>query len=314
MIFLEEVLQVLENAKNGISSLDKIVKSEVFEKVIDAIYYTKGKIIISGVGKSGFIARKFAATLCSFGKQAIFLSPTDASHGDLGVISNDDTVILLSKSGYTIELQDIIKYCQSVKVPIISITMDENSFLAKESNITMVLPNLPDGFMQINAPMSSMTTFLTLGDAISTSIAIKNNLDREKYRLYHPGGKLGKSMTKIKYIMRTGDKIPLVSEDETIDNTILEMNAKMLGFTAVGTLESPKGIITDGDLRRFMSQKTDDKKYAKDIMTKNFKYVTVEMFLNETAQFLTQNKITSTVVLNDKGEISGAVNIHDLLS
>jgi len=314
MTFVQEILKVIQNAKDGISSLESVITSDIFIETLDTLYYTKGKIILSGVGKSSFIGKKIAASLSSIGKQAIFLDPTNASHGDLGLISKDDSIILLSKSGASIELQDTIKYSQNLNIPIISVTMNKNSFLAKESTIAIILEDIKDGFSGLNnIPMSSMTTFLTLGDCICTGVAIKIGVNKEKYGMFHPGGKIGRSLTKIKYIMRSEERIPLVCENETMENIIIEMNSKMLGITGVGDVNGLLGIITDGDLRRHISDFHNKKKCAKDIMTLNFKYITSEMYLDDAIDFLTKNNITSSLILNEDNKVVGAINIHDLL-
>ncbi len=312
MIFLPEVEKILQNAKTGVASLESVIKSEVFAKVIDVLYYTNGKIIFTGIGKSGYIAGKIAATLSSLGKQAIFIHPSEASHGDLGLISPNDCLVALSKSGTSLELEDIVQYTQHNRIPIIAITMDGETFLARESSMAIVLENVPDGCLGMNSPMSSMSTMLVLGDCIAAALALKIGFNKDKYSLLHPGGKLGKSMTKVKYIMRGIDKIPLVPENANLHDIVMEITQKMLGITGVGTANNLVGIITDGDLRRALSGENLNVT-AKNIMTPKFKYLTGEMFVDNAIQFLTDNKITSSFVLDDKMKPIGAVNIHDLL-
>lgn len=312
MSFLQEAKKVLHNAQNSLNHLEKIVESGIFTSVIDMLFYTKGRIILSGIGKSGYIAQKIAASMSSLGKSAIFIHPSEASHGDLGLISENDCLIALSKSGTSIELEDIIRYMQHNRMPIISITMNKDSFLARESNIAIILDDLADGCVGTNAPMSSTITMLALGDCIAAAIASRIGFNKDKYSLIHPGGKLGKSMTKVKYIMRTDDRIPVVSEDTNLHDIIIEMTQKMLGITGVGDKNKLIGVITDGDLRRTLAKGVDNVT-AKDIMTQNFKYLTHDMFVDNAIQTLTDNKITSSFVMDENMKLVGAINIHDLL-
>ncbi len=314
MIFLDQVLKVVENAKKGVASLEKVVKSKEFELAVDTVFYTRGKIIISGVGKSGNVAKKIASTMASLGIKAMFLHPTEASHGDLGIISEGDTAILLSKSGTSIELEDIIRYSKSIGIPIISFIMNSESFLAKESDFPLILDNIEDGFGEISsAPMSSMTTMLTLGDAISAAVALRKNVSRNEYKIFHPGGKIGKSMTKLKYMMRSDPlQIPLVNKEANLQDVILEITQKTLGIVGVLDGNSLIGIITDGDLRRYLSKNGLKDIKALEIATKNFKYLIPNIFVDEAVEFLTQNKITSSFVLDENKSVCGVVNIHDL--
>lgn len=314
MNFTDVSLNVLKNAKDGICSLEQVVISDQYKNAIDVIFYTKGKIIFTGVGKSGHIASKMAATMASLGKCAIFIHPTEASHGDLGMISKDDCIIALSKSGQSIELEDIIRYSQSKRIPVISLTMKKDSFLGKESNIPIVLEDVKDGCLEINAPMTSTTMMLVLGDCLAASIASKIEFKKNSYSIIHPGGKLGKSMTKIKYIMRTGERIPLVEIKTKISDVIVEITEKMLGIVGIVDFGKIVGVITDGDIRRNIADKDFIFKDSFEIMTKNFKYLTEDMFLDQAVEFLVQSKITSSIVLNEEMKPIGAVNIHDLLN
>ena len=307
---------VVKNAITGISSLLETIKTPEFTKTCETIFYTRDKVVISGVGKSGNIAKKIASTFSSLGIKSIFLNPTDASHGDLGVIGKSDTVILLSKSGESIELEDIIKHSKSLNIPIISFTMNENSLLSNESMISLVLANTPDGFDQLkSAPMSSMTTMLCLGDAIAAEVATRRKITPEDYKKNHPGGKIGFKLTKIRYIMRSAEaEIPIVSPEADLKTVIMEITEKRLGITAVAAANrSLIGVITDGDLRRHMSANNFSEISAENLATKTFKYLLENTFIDEAVEFLTANKITSSFVLNDDKKIVGVVNIHDLL-
>lgn len=254
--------------------------------------------------------------MSSLGKSSFFIHPTDASHGDIGIISKNDCIILLSKSGESIELEDIVRYAQNNRIPVVSFSMNKESFLAKESDLAIVFDDIKDGFLDINAPMISTTTMLVFGDCLCAAIAHSNNFNKDQYRKLHPGGKLGKSMTKISYIMRKDDKIPKININANMHDVIFEITSKMLGMTCiVDDKDMVVGVITDGDLRRIIEK---DLNYLQlkieNVMTKDFKHLDQHVFLDEAVNLFIENKITSSIVVNEKLNPIGAVNIHDLLN
>ncbi len=199
-----------------------------FCNAIDLMLNCKGRIIFSGMGKSGHIANKISSTLASTGTTSFFIHPSEASHGDLGMISKDDVVILLSNSGETKELTDIIYYCQNNNIPLIAIVRRSGSDLVDISNVSLILPNIEEA-NYVNAPTTSTTMMIALGDAIASVLMHMKNFSKTQYGAFHPGGKLGSELTKIFKIMRTGNSLPIVNLNENISNILLEMTSKHLG-------------------------------------------------------------------------------------
>ena len=284
-----------------------------FCNAIDLMLNCKGRIIFSGMGKSGNIANKISSTLASTGTTSFFIHPSEASHGDLGMISKDDVVILLSNSGETKELTDIIYYCQNNNIPLIAIVRRSGSDLVDISNVSLILPNIEEA-NYVNAPTTSTTMMIALGDAIASVLMHMKNFSKTQYGAFHPGGKLGSELTKIFKIMRTGNSLPIVNLNENISNILLEMTSKHLGCAAV--IDDNKkliGIITDGDLRRHLN---DDKNFmdlkAKDIMTKDPYNMKEEDLVISAKEFMHDKKITSIFITNDNKNIKGIVHIHDI--
>ena len=284
-----------------------------FCNAIDLMLNCKGRIIFSGMGKSGHIANKISSTLASTGTTSFFIHPSEASHGDLGMISKDDVVILLSNSGETKELTDIIYYCQNNNIPLIAIVRRYGSDLVDISNVSLILPNIEEA-NYVNAPTTSTTMMIALGDAIASVLMHMKNFSKTQYGAFHPGGKLGSELTKIFKIMRTGNSLPIVNLNENISNILLEMTSKHLGCAAV--IDDNKkliGIITDGDLRRHLN---DDKNFmdlkAKDIMTKDPYNMKEEDLVISAKEFMHYKKITSIFITNYNKNIKGIVHIHDI--
>lgn len=285
---------------------------ENYTKAVDLIYNCRGKIILSGMGKSGHIANKIASTLASTGTPAFFIHPGEASHGDLGMIAEQDVVILLSNSGETKELRDIIFYCQRFAIPIIGIVRKAESELAKSSAISLILPDIEEA-NNIKAPTTSTTMMLALGDSIAMSLVEARGFDHEKFSSLHPGGKIGASFVRTKNIMRVGNAIPLVNENASMKEALLEMTGKHLGCT--GVLDSSSrliGIITDGDLRRHLG--TDlFSQTAAEVMTKNPLSIKPESLVIEAIGIMNRKAITSLFVMEDEKHVSGILHLHDCL-
>jgi len=284
-----------------------------FCNAIDLILNCKGRVIFSGIGKSGHIANKISATLASTGTTSFFIHPSEASHGDLGMITKNDVVILLSNSGETKELTDIIYYCQNNKIPLIAIVRRVGSDLVDISNVSLILPNIEEANF-VNAPTTSTTMMIALGDAIASVLMNVKNFSKNQYGAFHPGGKLGSELTKIAKVMRIGNNIPIVNLDENISNVLLEMTSKHLGCTAV--IDNNKiliGIVTDGDLRRHL---VDDKNFmnlkAKDVMTKNPCNMKEDELVISAKEFFHNKKITSIFIINENKNVKGIVHIHDI--
>lgn len=299
--------------KQEIAGLESLVSfyDENFIKAIDLILDCKGKVIISGMGKSGHVANKIAATLASTGTPSFFIHPGEASHGDLGMITTQDVVILLSNSGETKELRDIIFYCKRFEIPLIGIVRRAESELAKSSDVALVLPEIAEA-NKINAPTTSTTMMLALGDAIAVALIDAKGFNSDNFGTFHPGGKLGAAFIRVADIMRKGHAIPQINHAVKMPQVLLEMTSKHLGCTAV--LDDDKnliGIITDGDLRRHI---TSDFLIhnAAEIMTKNPAVINQEMLAVEAIAMLNKKSITSLFVVENK-KVVGILHIHDCL-
>jgi arabinose-5-phosphate isomerase len=304
-----------DTIKTEIQGLNALLNyfGEDFCKAIDLILNCKGRVIFSGMGKSGHIANKIAATLASTGTSSFFIHPSEASHGDLGMITRDDVVILLSNSGETKELTDIIYYCQNNKIDLIGIVRRSGSDLVDISNVSLILPNIEEA-NEVNAPTTSTTMMIALGDAIAVTLMKIKNFSKEQYGDFHPGGKLGSNLTKISKIMRVGKAVPIVNLNTKISDILLEMTSKHLGCSAViDHNQKLTGIITDGDLRRHL---TDDQNFmdltAKDIMTKDPYDINGDELVITIKDFFHEKKITSIFITDQEKNIKGILHIHDI--
>ena len=287
--------------------------SESFDKAIDILHKTKGKIIVSGIGKSGHIGKKIASTFSSIGCSSFFVHPSEANHGDLGMISKNESIILISNSGETIELFNIILHCQKLNVPIISITSNKKSTLAKKSNVLLEIPKNIEACPLELAPTSSTTVSLVLGDALAVSLLKKNDFTKQKFSELHPGGKLGRMLLKVRDVMKKDELMPLIKDNEKMSSAIIEITSK--GFGCVGVTCSKKGeligIITDGDLRRYMNPDLLKKK-VREIMTNKPLTLNKNSFIRESLEFMNKEKITNCFITDKKKPI-GILHMHDIL-
>jgi arabinose-5-phosphate isomerase len=263
------------------------------------------------MGKSGHIANKISATLASTGTPAFFIHPAEASHGDLGMITSQDVVILLSNSGETKELRDIIYYCKRFEIPIVGIVRKSNSELANASTIPLVIPAVKEA-NDVNAPTTSTTMMLALGDCLAVSLIEARGFNSDNFGTFHPGGKLGSAFLKVSDIMRKDSQIPVVKFDNKMSEVIIEMTSKHLGCTAVVDNENKMiGIITDGDLRRHLNQSIFSE-IAENIMTKNPITITKQSLAMEAFALMNKKSITSIFVL-ENNKIIGVLHLHDCL-
>lgn len=308
--YINSATQTIKTEIDGLNSLLNFF-DEKYISAVDLILNCKGRVIVSGMGKSGHIANKMAATFASTGTPSFFIHPGEASHGDLGMITTDDVVILLSNSGETKELKDIIYYCKRFEIPIIGIIRRFESELTKASTVPLVLPAIPEA-NNVNAPTTSTTMMLAIGDALAVSLMDARGFNPEHFGVYHPGGKLGSNFLKVRDLMRSGNDIPFVDIKTKMPEVLLEMTSKHLGCTAI--LENNKliGIITDGDLRRHI-----DKNFlehdASEIMTKNPKTTTADTLAAEAIAIMNKKSITSLFVVDDSGLLIGILHLHDCL-
>ncbi|MEO1563309.1 MAG: KpsF/GutQ family sugar-phosphate isomerase [Pseudomonadota bacterium] len=282
-----------------------------FDAAVQLLINQKGRAILSGMGKSGHIAKKIAATLASTGTPAFYVHPGEASHGDLGMVTKGDAVILLSNSGETSELVDIVSHCQRFMIPMIAITSGADSTLAKAATVSLVLPNAPEACAIGMAPTTSTTMALALGDALAVATMTLRGFEREHFLQFHPGGKLGAQLLKVANIMHRGDDLPLVDAKMPMTEALIVMTAK--GFGTAGVVEhgTLMGIITDGDLRRNMDGLTE--KTARDVATLNPRTIAATAFASEALQLMQTHKINSLFVPDASGAPMGLIHIHDCL-
>jgi arabinose-5-phosphate isomerase len=287
-----------------------------FENAVEMIRSLTGRVIISGMGKSAHVARKIAATLASTGQPAYFVHPGEASHGDLGMITPQDLVIVLSYSGETQELGSLITYTRRFNIPMIAITGKETGTLAKVATIVLPLPNIPEACPMGLAPTTSTTMMMALGDALAITLLSLRGFSSNDFQVFHPGGNLGNSLARVGDRMHKGDKLPLVNEATLMSDVLLEMSAK--GFGCIGVINSQgslSGVITDGDLRRhmrpdFLTQK------ASEVMTSNPTVIMPDMLMAQALALLNQKSITSLFVVESVDQPSkpcGIIHIHDFL-
>jgi arabinose-5-phosphate isomerase len=300
------------------AGLDQLVAAldadlgEAFVAAVEAISQAAGRIILSGVGKSGHIARKIAATLASTGTPAMFVHATEASHGDLGMITPDDVIVVLSNSGETVELRDLLVYSRRFAVTVIAMTTGKRSTLAKTADIVLVLPRAEEACPIGLAPTTSTTLQLAIGDALAIALLEARGFTASDFQRYHPGGRLGAALTHISEIMHTGDELPLAPAGLDMQTALITMTTKRFGclgiVDAAGRLI---GIITDGDLRRHMGGDLLTRS-AGDIMTPDPKVVAPDTLASTAIEMLNAKQITSLFVTDGTRPV-GIVHIHDLL-
>ena len=306
----KEVIQLEINAlkklKNSIT--------DSFSEAVDVISKCQSKVILCGVGKSGLIAAKISATLSSVGTPSFSLSANDCSHGDLGSISKKDVLVLISYSGSTEELKNIIKYANRNKITLIGIMSKKNSILYKASDIKLLIPEVTEAGLGI-VPTSSTISQLSIGDALAVAILNKKKISKTDFKKYHPSGNLGIKLRTVEELMSIGNKIPFVNENLNMEKALKILTQKKLGTLIVRNKNRiTTGIITDGNIRR-LNQKTDNlKKFiVKSVMTKNPIYVEKEMLAEKALSIMNDQKITCVCVNKNKNKTIGILHIHNIL-
>ena len=285
---------------------------DVFLKALEIMAAAKGRIVVTGMGKSGHIARKIAATLSSTGTPALFVHPAEASHGDLGMIAPGDVVFALSNSGETSELADLIAYAKRFAIPLIAVTGQAGSTLAANADAALVYPAAPEACPMGLAPTTSTTVMLGLGDAIAVALLERKGFSSDDFQILHPGGKLGRRLLKVADIMHAGDEVPLAQPGTPMREAILTMTAKRFGCLGVGDGERRLlGGITDGDLRRHIDGDVLGRT-AGDTMTRGAKTVSPGMTASEALGIMNAMSITNLFVVED-GRPVGILHIHDCL-
>ena len=291
--------------------------NEDFVNTVETIFAAKGRVVLTGMGKSGLIARKIVATLNSTGTAAIYLHPTDALHGDLGMVRSEDVVILISKSGETEEISNLLPMLKRMNVKLISMCGNKESKLARECDLFLNIAVKEEACPYDLAPTASTTATLALGDALAVSLLKKRNFTAKDFAFLHPGGSLGKRLSlKIKEVMITGERIPKVNQDTSIKDVIIEITSKRLGTTCVLDEDGKlAGIITDGDLRRLLEITLDITGLsASDVMTTKPKVLKEEYLASFALQQMENFKITSLVIVDDENHPVGIIHLHDLIN
>ena len=283
-----------------------------FANAVETLAKVTGRVIVSGMGKNGHIGGKIAATLASTGTTAQFVHPAEASHGDLGMITEKDAVIALSNSGETAELSDLIAYTRRFSIPLICITSKADSTLAKSSDIALILPLMDEACPNGQAPTTSTTATLALGDAIAVALLEDKGFSAEDFGVFHPGGKLGKQLLKVADIMHPVPSTPIVPPETIMGDALIIMAEKNFGCLAVTDNTKLLGIITDGDLRRNMAVDLPQKQ-AQHIMTTSPKTLTADMLAAEALAIMNTEKINVMFIVDDGQNLQGVLHIHDLL-
>jgi arabinose-5-phosphate isomerase len=318
----ENVVRIEADALRALADRIAGPMADSFDRAVNLIYCCAGRVVVTGMGKSGIIARKIAATLNSTGTPALFMHPVEAVHGDLGMLVSGDVVITLSASGETEEILRLLATIKRLQLKLIAMTCDEvgqqdisnTSTLAAAADVALDCSVAREACSIGFAPTASTTTMLALGDALAMSLAEKRGFKEEDFANLHPGGKLGKRLARVETLMHKGDDIPRVSAKARMPDVIYEMSRKKLGMTTV--VESGKllGVISDGDLRRLLQQRGKDALdlTAAECMTRNPSIISANEFAGTALASMEQKKITSLVVVTGNGEPEGIIHLHDL--
>ena len=305
--------EVIQLEINALKKLKNSIAGS-FSEAVDVISKCQSKVILCGVGKSGLIAAKISATLSSVGTPSFSLSANDCSHGDLGSISKKDVLVLISYSGSTEELKNIIKYANRNKITLIGIMSKKNSILYRASDIKLLIPEVTEAGLGI-VPTSSTISQLSIGDALAVAILNKKKISKTDFKKYHPSGNLGIKLRTVEELMSVGNKIPFVNENLNMEKALKILTQKKLGTLIVRNKNRiTTGIITDGNIRR-LNQKTDNlKKFiVKSVMTKNPIYVEKEMLAEKALSIMNDQKITCVCVNKNKNKTIGILHIHNIL-
>src|ERR1700716_1319700 len=336
----ENVVRIEAEALRALADRIAGPMASAFQRAVDLMFYCAGRVVVTGMGKSGLIARKIAATLSSTGTPALYLHPVEALHGDLGMVVRGDVVLALSASGETEEILQLLATIKRLRVPLIAMTGDEVfgssqkqaasppgagespaptraiSTLAAAADVSLDCSIAQEACSLGLAPTASTTTMLALGDALAVTLSEKRGFKEEDFANLHPGGKLGKRLARVEPLMRPGDALPWITPQPKMTDVIYEMSRKKLGVTAVVEGEKLVGIISDGNLRRLLEKRGKDvmDMTAGEAMTKNPRTIAAEEFAATALALMEEKKITSLMVVSVSGELEGIVHLHDLWS
>ncbi len=311
--------------KSEAQALERLANSidEEFHRAVESIHQMKqsqkgsGRLIVAGIGKSGHVARKIAATLASTGTPSYFVHPGEASHGDMGMITENDVVLMLSNSGENSELSDLIHYARRYNITLIAMTGNPDSTLAHHADIRLLMPKVGEACPNGLAPTTSTTMMIAFGDALAVALLERMGLTPEQYKIFHPGGKLGQKLMKVSELMVSGKDLPIVPKNFLMDKALIVLTEKNLGAVLVFDDEENNllGIVTDGDLKRHMSPDLLQKPVT-DIMTSNPQSITKDALAVEALDLMTKEQgryITSLIVTDDKGKFCGMIRLQDCL-
>jgi arabinose-5-phosphate isomerase len=284
---------------------------QTFIDAVEALFRAQGRVILTGIGKSGHVARKIAATLASTGTPAMFVHAAEASHGDLGMIGASDVILALSRSGEARELADLLAYAKRFAIPLIAITAAAESTLGRAADTLLLLPDAPEATAEVNAPTTSTTLQIALGDALAVALIERRGFTASDFQVFHPGGKLGAMLRTVADLMHAGSELPLIEAKAAMSDALLVMSEKRFG--CVGVLEGGAlaGLITDGDLRRHMQGLMDCS--AGQVMTRDPLCATPHMLAAEALKLMNDRRITVLFVVDDQRRPVGILHVHDLL-
>lgn len=282
-----------------------------FAQAVETLTGLKGRLIVVGIGKSGHVGRKMAATFASTGTPAHFVHASEASHGDLGMITQDDCCILLSNSGESRELSDVIGYTRRFNIPMIAITRAPDSTLGSRADIVLALPDVPEACAIGMAPTTSTTASMALGDALAVAVMKRKGFDPESFHVFHPGGKLGAQFLRVADLMFTGELLPLVAENTPMSDVLMRMTGTGYGVAIIIEGQRLTGIITDGDLRRNMDGLMT--RCAGDVATRNPMTIAPDALVSEAVAVMNGKKVNALCVVDDAGEVLGLIRLHDCL-
>ncbi len=308
---LDAARRVLQIEADALHALAASLE-ERFVAAVNQLAAVTGRVVVTGMGKSGHVGRKIAATMASTGTPALFVHPGEASHGDLGMVTEGDAVICLSNSGETAELADIIHYARRFSIPLIGIVGRPDSTLERAATVTLVLPDQPEACPMGLAPTTSSTMALALGDALAVALLERQGFSPDQYKVLHPGGRLGRKLLKVADVMHRGDTVPLIGDQAKMADALLEMTSSTFGTVGVTDAAGRlSGIITDGDLRRHL----DGDLMAcavRDVMTPSPKTIGSQVLADEALALMRANRITSLFVVDSDRPV-GFLNVHDLM-
>jgi arabinose-5-phosphate isomerase len=311
---LDKAKKTIKLEAEAIAALADKLDNE-FIRAVEMIDQTSGRVIVTGIGKSGIVAKKIASTFSSIGIPAFFFHPAEGIHGDLGVVRGDDILIAISKSGNTEEIIKVLPLFKRLMVPIIAITGEKDSVLASDAEVVLDV-SVPKEACSINLiPTSSTTAAIVMGDALAMVLLERRGFTADDFATLHPGGSIGRSLVKVDQLMHTGDEIPIVKADRPFLEVVFEMTGKRLGFTTVADDDGHLlGVISDGDLRRAIEKKVPlDTMKASDVMTVNPKTIASKKLAVEALNIMEKHKITVLVATGKNNKIAGVLHMHDLL-